>query len=111
MKSQQNVIELVTRPNVDRRYATSTLAQREARDAKKARAYGIPFSLREIIDSSMEKFNDLVSNSGLTDQQMTLCRDIRRRGKNKVGRHKSTSTGIMKWQGLRLEGQCLKSLL
>jgi len=67
-----------------RRYATSTLAQREARDAKKARAYGIPFSLREIIDSSMEKFNDLVSNSGLTDQQMTLCRDIRRRGKNKV---------------------------
>ena len=65
------------------------MAQREARDAKKARAYGIPFSLREIIDSSMEKFNDLVSNSGLTDQQMTLCRDIRRRGKNKVGRPKS----------------------
>jgi len=57
---------------------------REARDAKKARAYGIPFTLSEIIDSSMEKFNDLVTSSGLTETQMSLCRDIRRRGKNKV---------------------------
>ena len=31
------------------------------------------------------QFNDLLSKHELTEEQLTLCRDIRRRGKNKVG--------------------------
>ena len=32
----------------------------------------------------MFQFNDLLSKHELTEEQLTLCRDIRRRGKNKV---------------------------
>jgi len=32
----------------------------------------------------MDEFNDLLSKHELTEEQLTLCRDIRRRGKNKV---------------------------
>ena len=45
---------------------------------------GIPYSLSDLIDSPMEEFNTLLANSKLSEDQLTLCRDIRRRGKNKV---------------------------
>ena len=32
----------------------------------------------------MDEFNDLLSKHELTEEQLTLCRDIRRRGKNKA---------------------------
>ncbi|XP_023340030.1 transcription factor NF-E2 45 kDa subunit [Eurytemora carolleeae] len=32
----------------------------------------------------MDEFNDLLSRHDLTEEQLNLCRDIRRRGKNKV---------------------------
>ena len=32
----------------------------------------------------MDEFNDLLSKHELSEEQLTLCRDIRRRGKNKV---------------------------
>ena len=34
--------------------------------------------------SPLLQFNDLLSKHELTEEQLTLCRDIRRRGKNKV---------------------------
>ena len=49
---------------------------------------GIPFSLSDLIDSPMEEFNTLLANSKLSEDQLTLCRDIRRRGKNKVRKNK-----------------------
>ena len=39
----------------------------------------------DIINLPMDEFNDLLSKHELTEEQLTLCRDIRRRGKNKVG--------------------------
>ena len=44
----------------------------------------LPISVRDIIDLPMDEFNDLLSKHELTEEQLTLCRDIRRRGKNKV---------------------------
>ena len=44
----------------------------------------MPISVRDIIDMPMDEFNDLLSKHELTEEQLTLCRDIRRRGKNKV---------------------------
>ena len=40
--------------------------------------------MRDIIDLPMDEFNDLLSKHELTEEQLTLCREIRRRGKNKV---------------------------
>jgi hypothetical protein len=32
----------------------------------------------------MEEFSDLLSSKDITEEQINICRDIRRRGKNKV---------------------------
>jgi len=64
--------------------SSATTRFRESRDERKARAFGIPFTCTELIDIPMDKFNDLIASSGLSETQMSLCRDIRRRGKNKV---------------------------
>ena len=44
----------------------------------------IPLTIEDIINTSMEVFNELVSRQDVTEEQMNICRDIRRRGKNKV---------------------------
>jgi len=54
------------------------------RDERKAQAMGLPIPCSEIINLPMDEFNDLLSKHELTEEQLTLCRDIRRRGKNKV---------------------------
>ena len=32
----------------------------------------------------MDEFNEVMNNGNLTEEQITLCRNTRRRGKNKV---------------------------
>eukprot|EP00094_Tigriopus_californicus_P012483 TCALIF_12068-PA protein Name:"Similar to cnc Segmentation protein cap'n'collar (Drosophila melanogaster)" AED:0.10 eAED:0.10 QI:0/0.66/0.75/0.75/1/1/4/1319/329 len=57
---------------------------RQCRDEKKARELGVTFSIDDIINLPMDEFNDMLSRQELTEEQLNLCRDIRRRGKNKV---------------------------
>jgi hypothetical protein len=45
---------------------------------------GVPFSAEYIINSAPEEFLLLQKRFILTRQQLALCKDIRRRGKNKV---------------------------
>jgi len=40
--------------------------------------------MEEMIDSSVEHFNELLSKHKLSEAQNQLIRDIRRRGKNKL---------------------------
>jgi len=40
--------------------------------------------MEEMIDSSVEEFNELLTKYKLSDAQHQLIRDIRRRGKNKL---------------------------
>ena len=54
------------------------------RDERRALALSLPISVLDIINLPMDEFNDLLSKHELTEEQLTLCRDIRRRGKNKV---------------------------
>ncbi|XP_072417335.1 endoplasmic reticulum membrane sensor NFE2L1b isoform X3 [Chiloscyllium punctatum] len=54
------------------------------RDERRARALKIPFSNDKIINLPVDEFNELLSKYQLTDAQLTLIRDIRRRGKNKL---------------------------
>ena len=44
----------------------------------------IPCSVDEIIHKPMEEFNDILSKHSVSEEVINICRDIRRRGKNKV---------------------------
>ncbi|KAK7573768.1 hypothetical protein V9T40_010959 [Parthenolecanium corni] len=55
-----------------------------SRDEKKARQLNIPISVCDIINLPMDEFNEKLSTFDLIDEQISLIRDIRRRGKNKV---------------------------
>lgn len=55
-----------------------------SRDERKAIAMQIPFPIERIINLPVEEFNELLSRYTLTESQLALVRDIRRRGKNKV---------------------------
>ncbi|XP_037545240.1 endoplasmic reticulum membrane sensor NFE2L1 [Nematolebias whitei] len=54
------------------------------RDKRQAQALEIPFSNELIVHLPVEDFSDLLSSYQLTDEQLALARDIRRRGKNKI---------------------------
>ncbi|GLD61254.1 nuclear factor erythroid 2-related factor 1-like protein, partial [Lates japonicus] len=55
-----------------------------SRDERRARALKIPFSNELIVNLPVEEFNDLLTNYQLNEEQLTLVREIRRRGKNKI---------------------------
>lgn len=55
-----------------------------SRDERRALALKIPFPLDKIINLPVDDFNELLTQYSLTDSQLALVRDIRRRGKNKV---------------------------
>nr|XP_032821487.1 endoplasmic reticulum membrane sensor NFE2L1-like isoform X2 [Petromyzon marinus] len=57
---------------------------RLSRDERRARAMKIPFSTEKIINLPVEDFNALLGGHRLSEPQLALVRDIRRRGKNKV---------------------------
>lgn len=54
------------------------------RDEKRARTMNIPISVADIINLPMDEFNERLSKYDLSEIQLSLIRDIRRRGKNKV---------------------------
>ncbi|XP_028264948.1 transcription factor NF-E2 45 kDa subunit [Parambassis ranga] len=55
-----------------------------SRDERRAVALKIPFPMEKIINLPVDDFNELLTQYTLTDTQLALVRDIRRRGKNKV---------------------------
>lgn len=55
-----------------------------SRDERRAKALNIPFPMDQIINLPVDDFNELLTQYTLTDTQLALVRDIRRRGKNKV---------------------------
>ena len=60
---------------------------RLSRDERQVLEKNVPFNLLEIIHTPMERFTDLLSGQDITEEQVTICRDIRRRGKNKLHFH------------------------
>ena len=54
------------------------------RDEKRAREMKIPISIEDIVNLPMDEFNERLSKYDLSEPQLSLIRDIRRRGKNKV---------------------------
>ncbi|XP_051160355.1 segmentation protein cap'n'collar isoform X2 [Leptopilina boulardi] len=54
------------------------------RDEKRARSLNVPIAVHDIINLPMDEFNERLSKYDLSEAQLSLIRDIRRRGKNKV---------------------------
>ena len=44
----------------------------------------MPFTAQDIIEKSLDQFYDLLARIDLSGENINLCRDIRRRGRNKV---------------------------
>ncbi|XP_037133716.1 endoplasmic reticulum membrane sensor NFE2L1b isoform X2 [Syngnathus acus] len=64
---------------------TSELMDKHSsRDERRARAMKIPFSNEKIVNLPVEEFNELLAKHQLSEAQLALVRDIRRRGKNKM---------------------------
>lgn len=55
-----------------------------SRDELRARAMYIPFSALQIVNMPVEEFLEVLEGHGFSPEQVTLLRDIRRRGKNKL---------------------------
>ncbi|XP_029444998.1 nuclear factor erythroid 2-related factor 3 [Rhinatrema bivittatum] len=55
-----------------------------SRDERRAKALRLPFSVEEIVGMPVDVFNSLLTKYYLTEAQISVVRDIRRRGKNKV---------------------------
>ncbi|XP_026063442.1 endoplasmic reticulum membrane sensor NFE2L1-like isoform X1 [Carassius auratus] len=55
-----------------------------SRDEKRTRLMNIPFSNERIVNLPVDEFNRLLAKYHLNEAQLTLIRDIRRRGKNKM---------------------------
>ncbi|MEQ2175696.1 hypothetical protein GOODEAATRI_020454 [Goodea atripinnis] len=72
------------RPN--HRSSSSLVSQAKIRnkDEQRSQALRIPFSYDLIVNMPVEEFNDLLTSYQLSKEQLTLIRDIRRRGKNKI---------------------------
>ena len=58
--------------------------ERQTKDEKTIKMHNIPYTLDYIINCSMDEFNDILNDKKLNTQQLNLCREIRKRGKNKV---------------------------
>lgn len=55
-----------------------------SRDELRARAMCIPYSVLQIVNMPVEEFLEVLDGHGFSPEQVTLLRDIRRRGKNKL---------------------------
>ncbi|NXN98731.1 NF2L2 factor, partial [Rhinopomastus cyanomelas] len=63
---------------------SSRLEAHLTRDEQRAKALQIPFPVEKIINLPVDDFNEMMSKEQFNEAQLTLIRDIRRRGKNKV---------------------------
>lgn len=63
---------------------SSVMGSGTTRDERRAREANIPLTYCEIVNLSIEQFNEQLAKHSLTESQLTLIKDIRRRGKNKV---------------------------
>jgi len=63
---------------------TEDLSSSRCRDEIKAKKLKLPFLVHDIINSPVDLFNEMLLRPGLSSEQLQLCKDIRRRGKNKV---------------------------
>jgi hypothetical protein len=65
----------------DESESSSSYQGRLSRDERLVNDMRIPLTVRKIIEKPMEEFNDLLTRKDITEEQINICRDIRRRGR------------------------------
>jgi len=78
------------------------------RDEMRCRELEIPFSVEAITNYPVEEFNTLIRRHSLTEDQLSLIKDIRRRGKNKVAAQNCRKKKMSELSGLEEEIHDLK---
>ena len=74
------------------------------KEERKVHEIGLPFEVGDIIDLPLEEFNALLSRHRLTKEQITLCRDVRRRGKWRVAAQESRKRKRMETEMTKIRG-------
>lgn len=96
-----------TNKSYSRRYSTDsenlTEEQQLNRDEKRAKALRIPISTEDIINLPIDEFNERLAKYELNEAQLSLIRDIRRRGKNKVAAQNCRKRKLDQIMGLQHE--------
>ncbi|XP_021415538.2 endoplasmic reticulum membrane sensor NFE2L1 [Oncorhynchus mykiss] len=80
-----------------------------SRDELRARALQVPLSATEIVSMPVEEFLELLEGRGLSAAQVTLLRDIRRRGKNKLAAQNCRKRKLDAITGLQEEVERLQA--
>lgn len=80
-----------------------------SRDELRARAMCIPFSAPEIVNMPVEEFLEVLEGRSLSPSQVTLLRDIRRRGKNKLAAQNCRKRKLDAITGLQEEVERLQA--
>ena len=86
------------------------LEERElSRDELRARAMCIPFSVLQIVNMPVDRFLEVLDGQGFSPEQVTLLRDIRRRGKNKLAAQNCRKRKLDAITGLQEEVERLQA--
>lgn len=86
------------------------LGERElSRDELRARALCIPYSVLQIVNMPVEEFLEILDGHGFSPEQVTLLRDIRRRGKNKLAAQNCRKRKLDAITGLQEEVERLRA--
>ncbi|XP_068189121.1 nuclear factor erythroid 2-related factor 3 [Antennarius striatus] len=80
-----------------------------SRDELRARTMCIPFSVLQIVNMPVEEFLDIIDGHGFSPEQVTLLRDIRRRGKNKLAAQNCRKRKLDAITGLQGEVERLRA--
>lgn len=80
-----------------------------SRDELRARAMCIPFSVLQIVNMPVEEFLEVLDGHGFSSEQVTLLRDIRRRGKNKLAAQNCRKRKLDAITGLQEEVEMLQA--
>ncbi|KAM9824077.1 nuclear factor erythroid 2-related factor 3 [Neosynchiropus ocellatus] len=93
----------------DEEYEPCAVDEAESRDELRARAMGIPFSVQHIVDMPVKEFLQVIESCSFSTDQVTLLRDIRRRGKNKLAVQNCRKRKIDVISGLQQEVEKLQA--
>lgn len=74
-----------------------------SRDERRLQALGLPFSAPEIVNMPVEDFLELLEGQSLSTSEVTLLRDVRRRGKNKLAAQNCRKRKLHAILGLQTE--------
>uniref|UniRef100_A0A3P8WD70 Nfe2 like bZIP transcription factor 3 n=1 Tax=Cynoglossus semilaevis TaxID=244447 RepID=A0A3P8WD70_CYNSE len=83
--------------------------QQMSRDELRAQAMYIPFSVLQIVNMPVEEFLEILDGHGFSAEQVTLLRDIRRRGKNKLAAQNCRKRKLDAITGLQEEVERLQA--